>query len=125
MNAVTTSDIRTVGEALSSKQNEGWKKAISEDLQALEDNEVCKIVKTPKIVRPLTFEWVFKTTHDAEGDIERLEASLVACGNEQVFGVNFGVTFAAVIDMFSVKTVFALARNDIFLQFSVIYQTPM
>ena len=107
MNAVTTSDIRTVGEALSSKQNEGWKKAISEDLQALEDNEVCKIVKTPKIVRPLTSKWAFKTTHDAEGDIERLEAILVACGIEKVFGVKYGGTFAAVIDMSSVKTVYA------------------
>ena len=111
MNAVTTPDLCTVGEALRSKQNEGWMKAISEDLQALVDIEVCGIVKTPKIVRPLTFEWVFKTTHDAEGDIKRLEASLVACGNEQVFKIKFGGTFAAVIDMSSVKWLFALARK--------------
>ena len=107
MNAVTAYDICTVGDALRSKKNEDWMKAISEDLQALEDIEVCEIVKTPKIVRPLTLKWVFKTTHDAEGDIERLEAILVACGNEQVFGVNFGVTFAALKDMSRVKTVFA------------------
>ena len=111
MNAVTTSDLRFVGEALRSKQNEGWMKEISEDLQAVEDNEVCKIVKTSKIVRPLAFEWVFKTTHDAEGYIKRLEARLVACGNKQVCGVNIGGTFAAVIDMSSVKRLFALARK--------------
>ena len=31
--------------------------------------------------------------------------------DEQVFGVNYGVTFAAVIDMSSVKMIFALARK--------------
>ena len=54
VNAVTTSDICTVGDSLRSKQNEEWMKAISEDLQAPEDIEVCKIVKTPKQFRPLT-----------------------------------------------------------------------
>ena len=42
---------------------------------------------------------------------QRLDAILVACGNDQVFGVHFEVTFAAVIDMSSVKTVFAGARK--------------
>ena len=53
----------------------------------------------------------FKTKRDAEGGIERLKARLVACGNEQVLGENYGITFAAVIDMSSVKLIFALARK--------------
>ncbi|GMF44998.1 unnamed protein product [Phytophthora fragariaefolia] len=48
---------------------------------------------------------------DAEGVIERLKARLVACGNEQEFGVNHGVTFAAVIEMSSVKLILVLARK--------------
>ncbi|OWZ17296.1 Copia protein [Phytophthora megakarya] len=36
---------------------------------------------------------------------------MVACGNEQEFGVNYGVTLAAVVEMSSVKPILALARR--------------
>uniref|UniRef100_A0AAV1U951 Reverse transcriptase Ty1/copia-type domain-containing protein n=1 Tax=Peronospora matthiolae TaxID=2874970 RepID=A0AAV1U951_9STRA len=111
VNVVTTSDPRNFGEAMRSSHKEGWMKAISEELQALENNGVWSIMKAPKDIRALHSKWVFKTKRDAEGGIERLKARLVACGNEQVFGVNYGVTFAAVIDMSSVKMIFALARK--------------
>lgn len=37
--------------------------------------------------------------------------SLVACGNEPIFGVNYSVTFAALIAMSSVKIILVLARK--------------
>ncbi|OWZ08105.1 Copia protein [Phytophthora megakarya] len=36
---------------------------------------------------------------------------LVACGNEQEYEVNYGVTFAAVMDMTSIKLILVLARK--------------
>ncbi|RQM09108.1 hypothetical protein DD237_006742 [Peronospora effusa] len=45
----------------------------------------------------------FQIKCDTEDDIERLKARLVACGNKRVLGVKYGITFAAVIDMSSVK----------------------
>ncbi|KAE9006328.1 hypothetical protein PR002_g16512 [Phytophthora rubi] len=36
---------------------------------------------------------------------------LVACDNEQEFGVDYSVTFSAVIEMSSVKRIFVLARK--------------
>lgn len=74
--------------------------AISE---ALKYNGVWDILKAPKSDRALNSKWAFKTKRDTEGKIERLKARLVACGNEQVFGGNFGVTFAAVIVMSSIN----------------------
>ena len=65
----------------------------------------------PKECSGSKFKMGFKTKRDAEGGIERLKARLVACGNEQVLGENYGITFAAVIDMSSVKLIFALARK--------------
>lgn len=62
-------------------------------------------------VLELHTKWVYKTKRDAEGLIERLKARLVACGNEQEFGVNYGITFAAVIEMTSVKMIFVLAMK--------------
>ncbi|KAE9008429.1 hypothetical protein PR001_g15331 [Phytophthora rubi] len=55
--------------------------------------------------------WVYKTKMDAEGTIKRLKARLVACGNEQEFGVDYSVAFSAVIEMSSVKLIFVLART--------------
>uniref|UniRef100_A0AAV1T3V6 Retroviral polymerase SH3-like domain-containing protein n=1 Tax=Peronospora matthiolae TaxID=2874970 RepID=A0AAV1T3V6_9STRA len=48
VNVVTTSDPRNFGEAMRSSHKEGWMKAISEELQALENNGVWSIVKAPK-----------------------------------------------------------------------------
>ena len=45
----------------------------------------------------------------SDGGIERYEARLVACGNEQVLGMNFLLKFAAVLDMTSAKAILAIA----------------
>eukprot|EP00644_Phytophthora_capsici_P019020 jgi/Phyca11/133345/e_gw1.420.2.1 len=90
---------------------DGWQKAIREELQALRENGVWDIVVKPRGERVLHTKWVFKTKMDAKGFIERLKARLVACGNEQEFGVNYNITFAAVIDMSNVKLIFVLARK--------------
>ena len=80
VNVVTTSEPRNFGEAMRSSHKEGWMKAISEELQALENNGVWKVVKAPKDIPALHSKWVFKTKRNAEGGIERLKARLVACG---------------------------------------------
>ena len=54
---------------------------------------------------------MFKTKTDAHGDLARLKARLVACENEQVFGVDYQLTFAAVMDMSMVKILIALAAT--------------
>uniref|UniRef100_A0AAV1UKL9 Reverse transcriptase Ty1/copia-type domain-containing protein n=1 Tax=Peronospora matthiolae TaxID=2874970 RepID=A0AAV1UKL9_9STRA len=54
---------------------------------------------------------VYKTKTDAQGDHERLKARLVACGNEQVLGVDYTLTFAAVMDLSTVKVILALAAT--------------
>ncbi|GMF42843.1 unnamed protein product [Phytophthora fragariaefolia] len=50
---------------------------------------------------------------NAEGAIERRKARLVACGNEQGFWVDYSVTFSAVIEMTSVKLIFAAKHGDV------------
>ena len=65
---------------------------------------------TPIDANRLHKKWVYKTKHDADGNLERYKARLVACGNEQVFGRDYNVTFAAVMEMSRVKLILALAR---------------
>ncbi|OWZ01767.1 LOW QUALITY PROTEIN: Copia protein [Phytophthora megakarya] len=81
---------------------------MSEGLRTLEDNGVWDV---PRGARVLHTKWVYKTKLDAEGIIKRLKARLIACGNEQEFGVNYGLTFAVVIDMTSVNVLLVLERN--------------
>ncbi|GMF43967.1 unnamed protein product [Phytophthora fragariaefolia] len=85
--------------------------AMAEDLRALEENGVWRVVRKPQDAHALHTKWVYKTKMDAEGAIERMKARLVACGNEQEFGVDYSVTFSAVIEMISVKLIFAPARK--------------
>ena len=68
-----------------------------------------RLIKRPPGSNTLHTKWVFKTKTDAHGEIERLKARLVACGNEQVVGVDYQLTFAAVMDMSTVKVILALA----------------
>ncbi|KAE9355142.1 hypothetical protein PF008_g4212 [Phytophthora fragariae] len=96
VSSVLERDPRNYKETMRSRQKIAWLKAIGEELKALESNGVWEVVRLPKNVRVLQTKWVFKTKLDAEGLIERLKARLVACGNEQTFGVNYSVTFAAV-----------------------------
>lgn len=63
----------------------------------------------PEIVSSCKRNWVFKKLRMRDGDIERFKARLVAYGNEQVFDMDYGLTFAAVMGMSTVKFILALA----------------
>ena len=84
------------------EERKGWERAMIEELQALEDNGVWRIIKRPKRRNALHTKWVYRTKTNADVHLERLNAILVTCGNEQVFGVYYQLTFAAVMDMSTV-----------------------
>ena len=116
---VHEADPRTYAEAMRSTRAEEWSKAMLEEISALEDNSVWNVINRPAEDNMLHSKWVFKTKTDANGAVERLKARLVACGNEQVFGIDYGITFAAVMDMSTVKVILGLsatwgvpAKND-------------
>uniref|UniRef100_A0AAV1UCR1 Integrase catalytic domain-containing protein n=1 Tax=Peronospora matthiolae TaxID=2874970 RepID=A0AAV1UCR1_9STRA len=86
--SVREADPKNYGQAMKSGQREKSLTAMSEELQALEDNG---------------------TKTDADGAIQRFKTRLVACGNEQVHGVDYGLTFAAVMELSTVKVIIVLA----------------
>ncbi|KAG3110051.1 hypothetical protein PI124_g8068 [Phytophthora idaei] len=98
-------------EVIRSRLREKWIKAMAEGLRAHEADGMWEVVRMPRVVRVLHTKWVYKTRLYAEGIIGRLKARLVACGNEQEFSVNYIITFAAAIDMTSVKLILVLARK--------------
>uniref|UniRef100_A0AAV1VI13 Integrase catalytic domain-containing protein n=1 Tax=Peronospora matthiolae TaxID=2874970 RepID=A0AAV1VI13_9STRA len=99
VNAAFEHDPLNYGQAMRSGKREGWKKAMQEEIAALEANDVWTITRRTAGQHALHTKWVYKTKTDAQGDLERLKARLVACGNEQVLGIDYTLTFAAVMDL--------------------------
>ena len=52
---------------------------------------------------------VFRTKTDADGNVEIYKARLVAFGNEQLFGIDYTLTFAAVMELGTVKIILVLS----------------
>ncbi|RVW19978.1 ATP-dependent DNA helicase SRS2-like protein [Vitis vinifera] len=59
--------IRKCQEAL---RNENWKKAMNEEMRALEKNQTWEIVELLKRKRPIECKWVFTITYKANGTLE-------------------------------------------------------
>ncbi|KAE9351299.1 hypothetical protein PF008_g5993 [Phytophthora fragariae] len=91
-------------------ESEQWRAAEREELASLEKNNTWKVVKVPPGVRPLHTKWVYKKKRNGAGELQRYKARLVACGNEQEFGVDYLLTFAAVMELPSGKVVLAVGR---------------
>nr|CCA24594.1 PREDICTED: copia proteinlike putative [Albugo laibachii Nc14] len=109
LNSVREPDPKNYVEVMRSELKEKWQIAMKEELEALEDNELWAVEVPPHKSHVLHTKWVFKTKTDGDGSIERFKAPLVACDNEQVFGVDYGLTFAAVMELSTVKVLLILA----------------
>nr|CCA26407.1 pol polyprotein fruit fly (Drosophila melanogaster) transposon [Albugo laibachii Nc14] len=110
VNNVTDAGPSNYRDAIKSVDKNKWESAIQDEVQALENNQVWKMMVTPCDAHCLHTKWVYKTKRDANGNLERYKARLVAVGNEQVFCRDYNVTFAAVMEMSRVKLILALAR---------------
>jgi hypothetical protein len=102
-------DPKTYSQAMKSDKSEEWSKAIKDEIESLERLGTWELTKHEEGQAPLHSKWVFETKTNADGSVERYKARLVACGNEQEYGVNFYETFAPVMEMQpTVMTIFAL-----------------
>jgi Reverse transcriptase (RNA-dependent DNA polymerase) len=98
----------TFGEA---NKNSIWKKAMEEELQALEKNNTWNIITLPKNKKPVGCKWVYKIKYNYGGTIERYKARLVAKGFTQTYGVDYQETFAPVAKMNTVRILLSVATN--------------
>ena len=71
----------------------GWFDAIDVEVTARDGNGVLIIIRRSKEWNLLNSKWVLKEKCTQMAGFIRLKALLVACGNEQAFGVDYLTTF--------------------------------
>jgi hypothetical protein len=84
--SITHDDPRTVREVVNSEDSKLWKKAMVEEMDALDKNEAWDIVELPAGRKLVGRKWLFKKKFNAQGKVEKYKARLVAKGYSQVRG---------------------------------------
>jgi hypothetical protein len=80
--SITNDDPRTVREAVDSEDGKLWKKAMDEEMAALDKNEAWDLVELSTGRKPIGSKWVFKKKLTAEGKVEKCKARLVAYSSQ-------------------------------------------
>lgn len=100
---------KSIEEAL---KDSGWRKAVSDEISALNKNRTWEISELPPGKKPVGCKWLFTIKHKADGSIERLKARLVAKGFTQSYGIDYQETFAPVAKLNTIRVLLSLAANQ-------------
>ena len=66
-----------------------WRKAMNEDMEALQKNATWELIPLPKGMKPIGCRWVFTVKLKPDGSIDRYKARLVAKGYAQRYGIDY------------------------------------
>ncbi|KAG7543542.1 Integrase catalytic core [Arabidopsis thaliana x Arabidopsis arenosa] len=100
---------KTYNQAIKSKV---WTNAMGSEVGALEENNTWTIEDLPPGKKAIGSKWVYKIKYNSDGTIERYKARLVALGNSQVEGIDYGETFAPVARMQTVRMFLEVAAGN-------------
>ena len=108
------SEPKTYREAINGPESRQWKAAMDEEYASLRENETWTLEKLPHNREALGGRWVYKRKLDAVGQISRYKARYVVRGFEQIYGIDYDLTFAPVVKSTSYRLLFALAAQQDF-----------
>ena len=109
-------------EAMNSSYREHWLKAMNIELNILKENNTWELIPLPEGVRPLKTKWVYKIKNPKNSsNISDIifKARFVAKGYEQLYGLEYIETYAAVIKQMAWKLLFALAILNSWLIYKI------
>ncbi|CAL1389348.1 unnamed protein product [Linum trigynum] len=93
-------------------KDEKWKRAMDEEIGAIEKNKTWELVSLPKNQKPIGVKWVFKAKKNAKGEVVRHKARLVVKGYSKRPGIDYNEVFAPVARMESIRMVISLATQN-------------
>ncbi|KAG8496846.1 hypothetical protein CXB51_008129 [Gossypium anomalum] len=85
--------------------------AMKDEYKSMQDNKVWELVPILESAKPIGCKWIFKTKRDANGNVERYKAHLVAKGYTQKEGINFTETFSPVSSKDSFRIIMVLVAH--------------
>ena len=80
-------------------------------MASLQSNEIWELVEPPPNRRIIGSKCIFKRKVDADGEVERYKARLVAQGCTQRFGLDYEETFSPVFRFESIRSAIALGAE--------------
>lgn len=104
---------KTWEEAVARPDGQKWQDAINAELSALKARKVWTIQEPPQGRKIIPGRWVFAYKLNPDASIARYKARWVAKGYEQIAGVDFYATYAAVVRSSSWRLLLAIgAKRD-------------
>jgi hypothetical protein len=88
-----------------------WKVAMDDEIEQLRKLGTWTLVELPQGRVAIDNKWVYRLKRDIEGIIQKHKARLVAKGFEQIYGIDYGDTFAPVMRLDTLRLLLALATK--------------
>jgi hypothetical protein len=84
------------------------KKSMDEEIERIQTNQTWKLVDVPEDKDVISVKWIYKTKKNAEGNVHKHKARLVARGFTQQLGIDFNEFFSPIVHMDIVRIVLAI-----------------
>ena len=78
-------------------REEAWKKAMIEEMQAIDRSNTWELVPPLINCRPIGLKWIFKLKRNFDGDVVRYKARLVVKDYSQKHGIDYDEVFSPVV----------------------------
>ncbi|PKU75744.1 Retrovirus-related Pol polyprotein from transposon TNT 1-94 [Dendrobium catenatum] len=102
----TDSDPTSFSEA---NKHREWRQAMAEEFVALQKQGTWCLIPPPPNASILGCKWTFRKKFNADGSVARFKARLVAQGNRQEYGIDYGETFSPVAKLPTIRILFTVA----------------
>jgi Reverse transcriptase (RNA-dependent DNA polymerase)/Integrase core domain len=106
---------KTYQDAINSADSEKWKKAMDDELFAIESSKTWCLTDLPQNCKPINCKWVYKIKRDEKGQPVQYKARLVAIGFTQKYGVDYDEVLAPVVRSATIRILLSFAGKKSFL----------
>jgi hypothetical protein len=95
-------------DAMSCPESDLWKEYIQDEHKSLMENKTWDIVPLPQGRKAIKCKWILDFKPGHKGVNARYKVRLVACGYDQLYGVDYLVTYSPVVKHYSIRLVLAI-----------------